>query len=82
MALETELATFEAMKEELLRNHPGKFALIQDAQFIAAFDTAQNAYEEGVRRFGRDPFLVKHIVESEETYRNYALFTGLMNARS
>lgn len=81
MPLEQELATFETMKPDLLLNHNGKFALIKDAQFIGAFDSAENAYSEGVHRFGRDSFLVKHIGETEEAYRNLALFTGLMNAR-
>lgn len=81
MPLEQELATFEAMKADLLVNHGGKFALIKDSEFIGAFDNAENAYTEGVHRFGRGSFLVKHISESAETYRNLALFTGLMNAR-
>jgi hypothetical protein len=81
MPLEQELATFEAMKPNLLLNHNGKFALIKDSEFIGAFDNADNAYNEGVRRFGRDSFLVKHVAVSEETYRNFALFTGMMNAR-
>ena len=81
MALEQELATFEAMKADLLLNHDKKFALIKGAQFIGAFDNAENAYSEGVKLFGREVFLVKHILESEEAYRNHALFTGLMNAR-
>jgi hypothetical protein len=31
MPLEQELATFEAMKPDLLRNHAGKFVLIKGA---------------------------------------------------
>jgi hypothetical protein len=81
MVLEQELATFESLKASLLENHKGKFALIKAGDFVGAFDTADNAYQEGVNRFGRDTFLVKRIVESEEPYRNHALFTGLMNAR-
>ena len=81
MALEQELATFEGQKAELLTNHAGKFALIKGDEFIAAFDTPDNAYREGIKRFGREPFLVKRISESEEVYRNHALTSGLMHAR-
>lgn len=81
MPLEQELATFQSMKLDLLRNHAGKFALIRNAEFIAAFDSPENAYEEGIRRFGPQPFLIKHITESEESYQNHALFAGLLNAR-
>jgi hypothetical protein len=81
MALEQELEHFASIKAELLKNHTGKFALIKGSEFIAAFDNPQNAYQEGVNRFGREPFLVKRISEKEEVYRNLALSLGLMNAR-
>lgn len=81
MALDTELATFERLKADMLKNHSGKFALIKGDNFIGAFDSPENAYTEGVGRFGNEPFLVKRISEHEEVYRNYALYSGLMNAR-
>jgi len=79
--LEQELAAFQKMKEELLKSHSGKFALIKGELFVGAFDNASNAYEEGIKRFGKEPFLVKRISEREEVYRNQALFLGLINAR-
>ena len=81
MALEKELATFELLKVQLLANHSGKFALIKDDAFIDAFDTPDNAYAEGIKRFGREPFLVKRVTAVEEIYRNQALYSGLINAR-
>lgn len=81
MALERELATFERLKAQLLENHSGKFALIKGEEFIDAFDTPDNAYQEGIHRFGREPFLVKRISATEEVYRNQSLFSGLMHAR-
>jgi hypothetical protein len=81
MALEQELALFQKMKPELLRSYAGKFALIRGSDFIGAFDSAENAYGEGVKRFGREAFLVKKVTEQEEMYRNQALALGLMHAR-
>lgn len=81
MALEKELALFAKIKPELLKNHEGKFVLIRGAELIGAFDSAENAYAEGVKRFGREPFLVKKVTEQEEVYRNQALALGLMHAR-
>jgi hypothetical protein len=81
MPLDTELATFEKIKADLLLNHAGKFALIKGDNFVGAFDTPDNAYAKGVVLYGRDPFLVKRIAEQEEVYRNQALVLGLMNAR-
>jgi hypothetical protein len=81
MALEKELAQFAKIKPDLLKNHEGKFALIHGEDFLGAYDSAENAYTEGVRRFGRSSFLVKKISEHDEVYRNQALSLGLMNAR-
>ena len=79
--LDRELAHFSKIKEKLLKNHPNKFALIKDKDFIGAFDSATNAYEAGVQRFGNSVFLVKRITEEEEVYRNQGLDLGLLNAR-
>lgn len=81
MPLEKELALFEAKKADLLQAHPGKFALIHGDEFVDAFDTAENAYDAGVQKFGKEPFLVKRISPEPEVYRNQALMLGLMNAR-
>ena len=78
--LDRELAHFSKIKEELLANHANKFALIKEEDFIGAFDSAANAYETGVQRFGNGVFLVKRITEKEEVYRNEALDLGLLNA--
>lgn len=80
MALEKELARFEQLKANLLANHNGKFALIQGDDFIGAFDSAENAYTEGVKRFGRTEFLVRKIADREPVYTNQALSLGLINA--
>ena len=81
MPLEKELAFFAKMKPELLKNYKDKFALIRGEEFIGAFDSAENAYNDGVKRFGRETFLVKKISEQDEVYRNQALALGLVHAR-
>jgi hypothetical protein len=81
MPLEKEIAFFESKKEELLKTHAGKYALIHGEDFIDAFDTPENAYDAGVAKFGQSAFLVKKISEEPEVYRNQAFVLGLMNAR-
>lgn len=80
MPLETELALFARMKEQLLSSHEGKFVLIHGEEFVGAFDSAENAYSAGVARFGQEPFLVKKVTAREEVYRNQALSLGLIHA--
>jgi hypothetical protein len=81
MALEKELARFESLKSDLLKNHGGKFVVIHGDDFIGAFDTAENAYSEGVKRFGQETFLVKKVTPLPEVFRNQALSLGLIHAR-
>jgi hypothetical protein len=74
--LDDELARFQEMKSDLLKTDAGKFALIRGKEFAGVFESLDTAYNEGVKRFGSGPFLVKQITEKEEEYRNQALIWG------
>ena len=63
--LKEELAFFDEKKQELLRTRPGQFALIKGREVVGVFPTSEQAYTEGVGRFGREAFLIKRIVEHE-----------------
>lgn len=68
MALEVlkeEWAFYNQKKEELLRTHPGQFALIKGRELLGFYATRRAAYAEGVQRFGRECFLVHQILEIE-----------------
>lgn len=64
-ALKDELAFFSEKKAELLQTHPGLFALIKGRTLVGVFATREEAYAEGVKNFGREPFLIQHIVEQQ-----------------
>ena len=81
MPLEKEIATYEKLKEELLKNRAGKFVLIHDEELCGTYDSTENAYSEGVKRFGTAPFLVREISARPQVYRNQALALGLIHAR-
>lgn len=81
MPLEKELATYAKLKSELIKTHEGKFVLIHAEELCGTYDTAENAYSEGVKRFGQGLFLIKKIAAQEEVYRNQALSLGLIHAR-
>jgi hypothetical protein len=61
MALETEIAAFEAQKAALEQHHKGKFVVFHGGDFVGAFDTFDNAAREAVSRFGRGPFLIRQV---------------------
>lgn len=63
--LATELRTFNAHRGSLVKEHRGEFALVKGRRVVGCFNTMEAAFEEGVARFGLDPFLVKEIVEKD-----------------
>lgn len=79
--LAEELAFFEENKSEWLTHYSGKFALIKGRELIDTFTTLEEGYQEGVRCFGTNPFLVRQIIEEEPIEEIPALVLGLLNAR-
>jgi hypothetical protein len=61
MALETEIAAFEARRAELEQHHNGKFVVFYGTELIGAFDTFDTAAREAIARFGRGPYLIRHV---------------------
>jgi hypothetical protein len=78
--LDTELRFFEKNRAEWLKRAPGKWALVKGEALVGTFDTAENAYIEGVRRFGNVTFLVKQILASDPVESSPALMLGVLNA--
>lgn len=63
--LDTELATYAAHRDELLREAEGKWVLIHNCDTLGIFDDKMKAINEGYRLLGNVAFLVKEIVEKE-----------------
>ncbi len=61
MALETEIAYYEAKLPEYEQYYAGKHVVIHGAELVGAFDSFENAAVEAVRRFGRGPYLIRQI---------------------
>ena len=65
-ALEKELETYKKKLPEL-KQHEGKFVLIQGEQVIDIFTSYEDAIKEGYKTFGlKQPFLVKQIHSIEQ----------------
>jgi len=79
--LQVELAYFERIKPDLLKHHLGQFALIKGEVLVGTFTKREEAYEEGVKRFGNVPMLIKQVVTEEPVQQIPALMHGLLNAR-
>jgi hypothetical protein len=77
---DTEIAYFEAHRQEWVANHYGKFAVLQGEAVYGFFDTGLNAYESGVRQFGNTPFMIKEVLPEDFVLHIPALTHGLMYA--
>ena len=81
MALEKELATYQAKLPEL-KEHEGKFALVHQDALVDVYTSYEDAIKEGYSKFGLKPFLVKqiHAVEQAQFISRLVVPTPLYRA--
>lgn len=80
MELERELEFFESRRKEWLKDYKNKFVLIKGEELIDVFNTLEDAYKEGVKRYGNQPFLIKQVTEEEEMETLPAFTSGIIHA--
>lgn len=80
--LKVESDTYAKAEQDLKKSAPGKFVLIKGSEIIGFFDDLDTALTEGTRRFGLEPYLVRHIGEPVQTITIPALTMGLIRADS
>jgi hypothetical protein len=65
MPLERERRYFENQRAEWAEQHEGLFVLLKDENVAGFFATEEEAFKEGLARFGTDGFLVKQVLKDE-----------------
>jgi hypothetical protein len=78
--LEQEIAHYESIKDNLIRHHEGKFALIIGNEQLGVFDKSEDAYRRGLELRGNVPMLIKQIRQDEPVEIIPAMVLGLINA--
>lgn len=78
---QTELEYFQRHKQEYLKLYKNQFVLIKGEEFAGAFTTEAEAYKAGLDRFGNEPFLIKQVLDNDETVSYPALTVGVLNVR-
>jgi hypothetical protein len=61
MALEVEIAAYEARRAELEEHHKGKFVVFHNEELTGVYDTFETAAREAVARYGRGPYLIRQV---------------------
>jgi predicted aspartyl protease len=59
--IDTEIAAYELMRDDLEAHKMGKWVLIHDQKLVGTFDTFENAAKEATTRFGRGPYLISQV---------------------
>ena len=63
--LAKEIETYEEHRDTFLATAEGRFVLIKGDEVVGTFECEKDAIEEGYRRFGNVPFLVRKIERIE-----------------
>ena len=66
--LKAEIAYYDQHAKELLLTYPNRFVLIHGDQLIGDFERHSEAVGEGVRRYGRGPFLIRRTGDKQRKF--------------
>ena len=78
--LDTERQYYDDNLPALLDQYRGRFVVIKDRAVAGAFGTIDDALQEGARRFGLQPFLIRLVDEAPQVVSIPALTLGLLHA--
>jgi len=78
--LKNELSYFNAHREEWLLHYQGKVVLIKDNELSGVYDSEMEAYQEGVKKFGNVPFLIRRVFKNDTIEAIPALNLGIIRA--
>ena len=59
--LQDNIVAYEAVRSEMEARYFGKWVVFYDEEFIDTYPTFQEAAQDAVKRFGRGPYLIRHV---------------------
>jgi hypothetical protein len=59
--LDSELAAYDRMRNELEAHSMGKWVVVHDGQLVGTFDAFDDAATVAVGKFGRGPYLIRQV---------------------
>ena len=78
--LKDEIEYFNSMLGEWLQHYEGQYALVKNHKLFGTFTTEEEAYKEGIKQFGNQPFLIKKVERVERLEKLPALTLGIIRA--
>jgi len=59
--IDQEIAAYEAMRDELEKEHMLKWVLLFDRKLVGVYDSFEQAANDAVTRFGAGPYLIRQV---------------------
>jgi hypothetical protein len=59
--IDTEIAAFEAIRDDLEAHHMGEWVVMREAKVIGTYPSFESAASDAVAKFGRGPYLIRQI---------------------
>ena len=59
--LRANIKAYESSRDELEREHPGRYVVFREAKFADAIDTSEQAITGALERFGVAPYLIRRV---------------------
>lgn len=77
-----EKQAYEKAREELLKEHKGKYVIFKDEQAQGFYANHMEAYEAGIRKYGLDAvFLVQEVTDRPDPSISLTWQLGLLDVR-
>lgn len=80
MGLEVEYKFFKSKRREWLEHYRNKYVLVKGEELVDVFSSLDDAYRDGLRRFGNQSFLVKKVTGEDSKEKIPVLVLGLIHA--
>ena len=76
--LAEEQAYYDEHADELLLRHPNRHLLIHGSKIVGHFESLDEAVANGIRLFGKEPFLVRRAGDRQTKFTVPALSLGVL----
>ena len=80
-ALDEQIAVYESMRDDLEREHMGKWVVVHGGVVAGYFETHWDAAGAAVQRFGDGPYLIREIGAPDALQIPAAVQFGLARGR-
>lgn len=65
--LSKDMAAYDRMRDELERDHYGKWVIVHDEELVGTYDHSGDAANDAIQKFGHEPCHIRQVGEQPLT---------------